>query len=145
MNVGSDNDEIITVVGPVVEGLGFELVDVQVARGGRRRIVRVLADRPAGGIALADCARISRALAVALEATNVADGSYTLEVSSPGLDRPLVTARDFQRCVGEHITLYLTDGQKLEGALTAADESQVVLDGGEPIPRTQVKHGTRNY
>ena len=145
MTVGSDNDEIMTVVGSVVEGLGFELVDVQVARGGRRRIVRVLADRTGGGIALADCARISRALGAALEDTNVADGSYTLEVSSPGLDRPLVTARDFQRYVGEHITLHLTDGRMLEGALTAADESQVVLDGGEPIPRTQVKHGTRNY
>ena len=116
-------DEIKAAVHPVVEGLGFDVIDVQVAAAGRRRIVRILADRPAGGIALAECAQISRAVSAALDKTSVADSSYTLEVSSPGLGRPLETPRDFQRYVGERITLHLIDG----GCL-------IFDDGREQIP-----------
>jgi ribosome maturation factor RimP len=139
------DDELVAAVAPIVEGLGFDLIEVQSARAGRRRIVRILADRPQGGIALADCERISRALAVAFEETPLAAGPYTIEVSSPGLDRPLVTVRDFQRYTGETVTLHLVDDRTLEGTLAGADDDHVILSGKEPIPRVQIKYGTRNY
>jgi ribosome maturation factor RimP len=145
MIVKPAEDAVLDAILPVVEGLGFELVEVQVARAGRRRIVRVLADRPRGGIALADCARISRALSPALETTELASGPYTLEVSSPGLDRRLEAARDFRRYVGESVTLHLSDGRQAVGVLASADDVHLKLDGGEPIPYAQVKYGTRNY
>ena len=139
------DDELVVAIAPIVEGLGFDLVEVQTARAGRRRIVRILADRPKGGIALADCERISRALAVAFEHTPLASGPYTLEVSSPGLDRPLVSVRDFLRYTGEAVTLHLVDERRIEGTLAGADEENVILSGKEPIPRVQIKYGTRNY
>jgi ribosome maturation factor RimP len=139
-------DEIVASVTPVVEGLGFDLVDLTVARAGRRQIVRVLADKPTGGIGLDDCARISRALGAALETADLIRGPFTLEVSSPGLDRRLTEARDFRRYTGEEMTLQLEDGRQVKGVLSEVTEEHLTLgDGGEAIPLAQVRYGTRNY
>jgi ribosome maturation factor RimP len=145
-NVTRGRDEIVASVTPVVEGLGFDLVDLTVARAGRRQIVRVLADKPAGGIALDDCARISRAVGAALETADLIRGPFTLEVSSPGLDRRLTEPRDFRRYTGEEMTLQLADGRRLQGVLhEATDEHLILGEGGETIPLAQVRYGTRNY
>jgi len=133
-------------VAPVVEGLGCELIALQVARAGRRRIIRILADRPKGGITLGDCERISRAVGAALEQGDPGEGAYTLEVSSPGLDRHLTTPRDFARYVGEAVTLQMQDGRTRSGVLAGVDENGLRLEEvGEAIPYTQVRYGTRNY
>lgn len=131
---------------PVVEGLDCEIVALQVARAGRRRIIRILADRPKGGITLGDCERISRASSAALEQVDLGEGPYTLEVSSPGLDRHLTTPRDFARYVGEGITLQMLDGHTRTGVLSAVIEDRLRLeDEAEEIPLEQVSYGTRNY
>ena len=145
MTVVADQNQIADVVEPVIVGLGFELVAVQVARAGRRHIIRVLADRPGGGIGLADCAQISRALSAALDEVPGTDGPYTLEVSSPGLDWHCESLSDFRRYRGQSMTIHLADGGTLSGTLTEADEEQLVFDSGDIVPRTQVKYGTRNY
>jgi ribosome maturation factor RimP len=139
-------EELEAAVLPVVTGLGFDLVDLQVARAGRRRIVRVLADRPTGRITLDECAKISRALAVALEQFGFASEPYVLEVSSPGLDRRLQSPRDFHRYVGETLTLHFADGSVRQGTLKEVDDFGLQLgDTGDRIPFAQVKYGTRNY
>jgi ribosome maturation factor RimP len=145
MTVVADQNQITDVVEPVIIGLGFELVAVQVARAGRRHVVRVLADRPGGGIGLSDCAQISRALSAALDDVPGTDGPYTLEVSSPGLDWHCEKLSDFVRYQGQSMTIHLADGGTFSGILTEATEEQLVFETGDIVPRKQVKYGTRNY
>jgi ribosome maturation factor RimP len=138
--------DLEAAVAPVVRGLGFDLVEVQQARAGKKRIVRILADRPTGGIGLDECARISRALAVALEEAGLGREPYVLEVSSPGLDYRLSKPEDFRRYVGEALMLHLTDGAQVEGALKEVNDAGLWLDGRvDPVPFAQVRYGTRKY
>lgn len=140
-----EQEEITAALRPVLTGLGFDLVAVQVARAGRRSLIRILADRPEGGIQLSDCVQISKAASVALEGVPGTDTTFTLEVSSPGLDWHCTTLEDFKRYRGQSMTLHLVDGQKVSGTLTEAGAEALVLDSTRPIPREQVRYGTRNY
>ena len=90
-----------------VRALGFELVDVELAGGRQHQMLRVYIDGPQG-ITVDDCAEVSRQLAAILDVEDPFPGSYTLEVSSPGLDRPLVTPTDFRRFQGEIIKVRLS-------------------------------------
>jgi ribosome maturation factor RimP len=87
---------------PGVEALGFELVDAELAGGGRGATLRVYIDSPQG-ITVEDCADVSRQISAILDVEDPIQGSYTLEVSSPGLDRPLVTPEDFRKRLGETV------------------------------------------
>jgi ribosome maturation factor RimP len=91
--------EIVTLAEPVIEELGLRLVRVKIsAQGGT--IVQIMADRPSGAISVDDCASISRRLSPLLDAHDPIPGGYTLEVSSPGIDRPLVRPSDFEDWAG---------------------------------------------
>ena len=87
---------------PGVKAVGFELVDVELAGSHHNPILRVYIDSPVG-VNVDDCARVSRQLSALLDVEDPLPGQYTLEVSSPGVDRPLVTPDDFKRFVGETI------------------------------------------
>ena len=93
-------DRIEGMIAPTVEGLGFRLVRVLVSGSGKPRL-QVMAERRDGkSIGVDDCASISREISTVLDVEDPFDGDYTLEVSSPGIDRPLVTAQDFERFAG---------------------------------------------
>ncbi|MEE9614397.1 MAG: ribosome maturation factor RimP [Thermodesulfobacteriota bacterium] len=87
------------LAGPLVEGMGIELVDALYTTESGRRIVRLLIDKP-GGVTVDDCSRVSREFGTFLDVEDPVQGSYSLEVSSPGLDRPLLKEGDFLRAVG---------------------------------------------
>ena len=91
-----------TLLEPGVQALGFELVDVELAGSRHNPTLRVYIDNPAG-VNVDDCARVSRQLSALLDVEDPLPGHYTLEVSSPGLDRPLVKPEDFKRYLGETI------------------------------------------
>ncbi|MFN7595981.1 MAG: ribosome maturation factor RimP, partial [Cereibacter sp.] len=82
------------IVQPVIEGLGFELVRIRLM-GGRTPTLQIMADRPEGGIVVDDCARISTAVSAVLDVEDPIEENYVLEVSSPGIDRPLTRLKDF--------------------------------------------------
>lgn len=84
---------------PILESLGMELVDIEFARAGRDGVLRLFIDKD-GGITLDDCADVSRELSAILDVEDIIPGHYTLEVSSPGLDRPLKTPADYERFAG---------------------------------------------
>src|SRR5262245_66375908 len=84
----------------LLEQSDLELVDVEVGGSPRGLIVRVLVDKP-GGVSVEDCARVSRAVGDDLEAADAFPGRYTLEVSSPGINRPLKRREDYERFAGE--------------------------------------------
>ena len=89
--------------------MGFELFAARFFRAGSRSILRIFIDRP-NGITIEDCEHVSNALSLLLDVENFLNGrSYTLEVSSPGIDRPLTTERDFRRACGREVTVYLRE------------------------------------
>ncbi|MGZ4139896.1 MAG: ribosome maturation factor RimP [Actinomycetota bacterium] len=106
---------------------GAELVDVQVKRG-RTQLVRVVADQP-GGITLDVCAQVSEELSRMLDADDPIQGRYTLEVTSPGLDRPLRTEEDFRKNAGRKVKVVLRSGRHEEGAIAVVGTSDVTLEG----------------
>ncbi len=92
------------LVGPLLDERGLELVDVDFTVEHGRHVLRIYIDRP-GGVTLGDCTDISRELSTLLDVEDFIPGSYTLEVSSPGLDRPLKSERDFSRHIGGKVRI----------------------------------------
>jgi ribosome maturation factor RimP len=105
-------DTLAELLRPVVEGLGYELWDLEYAPGRGHGVLRVYIDA-APGVTLEDCERVSRAVSEVLDEADPVPGHYTLEVSSPGLERTLRTAGQFARFVGE--TVYVELSEPLEG------------------------------
>jgi len=116
---------------PGVQAMGCELVDVELVGSGPRMTLRVYIDKP-GGVTVDDCADVSRQLSAILDVEDPLPGSYLLEVSSPGLDRPLVTADDFRRYVGETIRVQMhqpiAGRKRFKGRLLEASDEQVTLE-----------------
>ncbi len=108
----------------------MELVELTCRPQGGQLYVRLLVDR-AGGVTIQQCAQVNQRLGEALEAGQVVEGGYTIEVSSPGLDRPLVTPRDFERAVGEDLRLDMATPEgrtkELTGMLLAVQPDAVVI------------------
>ena len=120
--------EIIT---PVIEGMGFELVRVRLM-GGNTKTLQVMAERPDGGIEVDDCAQISNALSATLDVEDPLEDAYTLEVSSPGIDRPLTRLKDFDTWEGYEAKLEtseMIDGRKrFKGQLQGTEGSEVLIE-----------------
>lgn len=135
-------DDVLRQVGPklerVVEFAGMELVHVEARRESGGMVLRLFIDRE-GGVTLDDCARVSRQVSAELDADDPLPGRYTLEVSSPGLDRPLSKDRDFQRFSGQTVRIVTAaplDGQRhFKGRLNGLAEGSVhvVLEDGREI------------
>lgn len=121
-------ERIRSLAEPVLARHGVDLVELAVRRG-RTQLVRVVADRESG-IDLETCARVSEELSRMLDADDPVVGRYTLEVTSPGLDRPLRTASDFRRVVGKRVRIVLADGQR-EGTLEEVEPDRVRVQTGE--------------
>ena len=123
-------EEVRLLALPLAEEAGYELVDVEFAAQGRRRAIRVLIDKP-GGITLGDCGLFRRRLSDCLDMNQTVPWSYHLEVSSPGLDRPLRTLEAVARFTGQRATLTLVearDGRRnFEGELKGCDGQRVLL------------------
>lgn len=116
-----------------MSALGFELVEIELAGGGNQTLLRLYIDSEEG-VNVDDCADVSRQVSAVLDVEDPIAGRYTLEVSSPGLDRPLVKPSDFIQRIGETVKVRLyqaIDGRrKFKGELVSADENRVVIDSG---------------
>ena len=123
------------ILNPIVEEYGFELVDVEYVKEGSTWYLRAYIDKP-GGICIDDCEAVSRRLSDILDEKDYIDDAYILEVSSPGLGRPLRKERDFRRSLGEEVevrTYRMIEKQKeFTGILKEYDEKTVTIeeDGG---------------
>ena len=126
-------DRLQEVISPILWTLGLELIDVVCVGRGPRSVVRVLVDKP-GGVTIADCEQAHKALGPALDVADPFPHAYTLEVSSPGLDRPFQRTQDYQRAIGKQVNLKLRqplEGQwRITGELMQVDETLVVLEVG---------------
>ena len=122
------------LLSPIVESNGFELVDVEYVKEAGNWYLRGYIDKP-GGITVNDCETVSRAFSDRLDEDDFIEDSYILEVSSPGLGRPLKKERDFERSLGEEveIRLYkaLNKQKEFTGILKAYDKETVTIETAE--------------
>ncbi|WP_299152745.1 ribosome maturation factor RimP [uncultured Tateyamaria sp.] len=121
--------EIIT---PVIEDLGYELVRVRLMSGKDESTLQIMADKPDGGIEVDDCAAISTAVSATLDVEDPILDAYTLEVSSPGIDRPLTRLKDFDAFEGYEAKLEtdeLIDGRRrFKGVLAGIEDDEVLIN-----------------
>jgi ribosome maturation factor RimP len=129
-------ERILKLAAPVADGQGVSIVDVEMTGSVRKPTVRVFIDKE-GGVTLDDCEKVSRGLSALLDVEDMIHTSYVLEVSSPGLDRPLRDIRDFERSVGKLarvITKESIDNRTFFiGRITGvkADSVSLTAEGGE--------------
>ena len=119
------------IIGPVIEDLGFELVRIRL-QGGKTATLQIMADRPDGGINVDDCADISTAVSAIMDVEDPIEDNYHLEVSSPGIDRPLTRMKDFATFEGYEVRLETNqaiDGRKrFKGVLAGTEGDEVLLN-----------------
>ncbi|MFC1891375.1 ribosome maturation factor RimP [Thermodesulfobacteriota bacterium] len=124
-------DQIISLAEPILDEMGFELVDVEYLSEHGRWILRLYIDKT-GGITVGDCAKVSRELAGIIDIKDIIDNEYVLEVSSPGLNRPLKKEEDFIRVTGEKIKVRMRnpiDGRKnFSGHLKEYKDKDIYLE-----------------
>ena len=131
-------EQVRAVAARVAETYGLQIFDVQYRREASGMVLRVQIDRPGGGatseesVSVDDCARISRDLSAVLDVDDVVPGAYVLEVSSPGLDRPLRTVDDYRRFRGRRAKLVMrerVDGQMFfKGRLGGLEDNRVIIE-----------------
>ena len=124
-------EKVRGIAGPLAAQEGAELVDVEFGGGGGRQTLRIYIDK-AGGVSLDDCSAVSRSVSAALDVEDPLEGSYDLEVSSPGLDRPLRTPEHFEKYKGAKVRVKtyapVGDRKNFVGILKGFAEGHVVVD-----------------
>lgn len=142
----SVQDDLSRLIRPVIEAMGFEYVGLEYLSNPKNRLVRIYIDREPEGISVDDCAAVSNEVSALLDVEDPVSGHYSLEVSSPGVERPLFEPEHYRRFAGErarvHLYAPLGDGhdnrrdnrRKLTGTIVAADDDRVVIEvDGENI------------
>lgn len=132
------------LVQPIIDAGNYELVDVEYVKEGANKYLRIYADKE-GGINIDDCVDISRALEAKLDEDDFIEEAYILEVSSPGLGRPLKKEKDFARSIGKNVEVKLYKaieiGKEFEGELISYTSDDVVIrveDMEVTIPRKEI-------
>jgi ribosome maturation factor RimP len=146
-----DVERVREIADRVAASSGLEIVDVEFLGGGKARMLRVFLDKaaagtdPLAGVTHEDCANFSREFGTILDVEDVMPGSYTLEVSSPGLDRKLVKAADFTRFTGSRLKLTtrqpVNNNRHFEGRLEKFDDGRLMLDLSVASHKSRKKMG----
>jgi len=134
--LAKQEQQLTELLAPTVEAAGYQLWGIELVRAGRHTTLRIFIDK-ADGITVDDCALISREASALLDVEDPIPNEYTLEVSSPGMDRPLFTEAQFTQYVGQKIEVKLTVPQegrrKFKGLLTSFDGDMLVMEvDGKP-------------
>ena len=138
-------NELKNIIGDYVRNQGLDLIDLICRYEGRDLILRILVDKPEGGIRLGDCAYLNNEISRILDVKEILQKNYILEVASPGLDRQLKTKNDFLRCIKKQVRFFLNEkiqGKlQLEGVIVRVGEDCVYIELGEKmlqLPLTQI-------
>jgi ribosome maturation factor RimP len=135
MGKASDRDSLVRLLAPVVEAQGLDLEDVVVTQAGKRRQLRVIVDQD-GGISLDTVAAVSTAVAAQLDDSDAMGGSpYVLEVTSPGVDRPLTAPRHWRRNRTRLVKVATAEATALEGRLVEVDDDGIGVESDGVVTR----------
>ena len=136
-------ENLTNLIEPVVEGLGYELLGIEYISQGRHSVLRLYIDSEQG-IGLGDCEQVSRQVSGVMDVEEPLKGQYVLEVSSPGLDRPLFKAEHYIRHIGHTVRIRLRRPQgsqrKFRGLLVEADEEGILLRDAENGQETRLDY-----
>lgn len=128
------DERLAAIVRPTIEGMGFELVRLRLM-GGNRVTLQIMAERPDGTMEVDDCAELSRQLSAVLDVEDPIEREYTLEVSSPGIDRPLTRLEDFDRWEGYEARVETAEPiegrRRFKGVLAGVEDDEVLIDVDE--------------
>lgn len=124
-------EKVEATIAPSIADMGYELVQVKFMDGKSAQTLQIMAERPDGSMSVDDCAKISRQISAVLDVEDVIPNAYRLEVSSPGIDRPLVKLADYPKYIGHTVKVEMVlpvDGRKrFTGAIKAVEGENVVL------------------
>ena len=124
-------EQIAELIAPTVEALGLELWGIELQQQGKYSLLRVYIENRENGVSIEDCEKVSRQVSALLDVEDPISGEYTLEVSSPGMDRPLFTAEQFGLYVGETVNIRLRTAmqgrRKFKGVIERVNEGVVDL------------------
>jgi ribosome maturation factor RimP len=124
--------KLLELLDPVAEAAGYEIVRLRLMGGAERRRLQIMAERPDGEMVVEDCAKLSRKVSEVMDAADPIAGEYVLEVSSPGIDRPLTRPKDFEAYEGYEAKIELdrlAEGRKrFRGKLAGLEGDQVAVD-----------------
>jgi ribosome maturation factor RimP len=127
-----EDQSLLDLLDPVAEALGYDIVRLRLMSGTRSRRLQIMAERPDGDMNVEDCTRLSRAVSEVMDAADPIEGDYLLEVSSPGVDRPLTRLKDFEAYEGYEAKLELdrlADGRKrFRGELAGIEGDNVAIN-----------------
>jgi len=127
----ADMTDLRGLLEPSIESLGYELLLLEQTHNEKDAVLRVYIDAP-GGILLEDCEQVSRQISLILDLEDPIRGTYALEVSSPGADRPLVKAEHFKRVIGEEVRIlardYILGRRRFKGRLVSVDDEQLLVE-----------------
>lgn len=125
------SDKLKQLIEPSIDALGYELVQVELTQSGKDPVLRIYIDAP-GGILVEDCERVSRDLSVLFDVEDPLPGTYLLEVSSPGLDRPLTKPAHFARVLEQKVKVlmrsYVLGRRRFTGQLVEANDEYIVVE-----------------
>lgn len=128
MSAGGRRDRLVRLLEPAVGEVGFDLEDVTVTPAGKHRVLRLVVDSD-DGVSIDDTAELSQKVSTILDASDeMGSAAYTLEVTSPGVERSLTQPRHWRRAVGRLVRVSLTDGQVFTGRVVSADDASVALE-----------------
>ena len=123
--------KLALIIAPIIEGLGYELVRLRFMAG-HTPTLQIMADKPDGGIEVDDCSKISHNISAVLDVEDPIEEEYTLEVSSPGIDRPLTRLKDFETWAGYEVkleTAELIEGRKrFKGVLHGVQDGEILIE-----------------
>jgi ribosome maturation factor RimP len=141
VSTSDTRDRLAEELSAPVGALGLDLEAVDLSSAGKRRVLRVAVDKD-GGVTMDDIAEATRAVSTALDSRDLmGERTYTLEVSSPGVDRPLTLPRHWRRNQGRLVKVTLHEGEPVTGRITTSDDDAAVLDVGgneQRVPFDQV-------
>ncbi|MBN2184328.1 MAG: ribosome maturation factor RimP [Candidatus Krumholzibacteriota bacterium] len=127
----SVNEQVASLVNKELEALGVELVKLDLSSRGKRSILRVFIDDPEKGVTIDDCVRVTKALGLALDGEDIIQGRYNLEISTPGMNRPLTRRDHYLRFTGKTARVeYMAGGGEKRssiGEITGIEEDKVIL------------------
>jgi len=139
-------NELRDLLGNNLKDQGLDLVDLIYRYEGKYIYLRILVDKPEGGISLDECARLNNEISRILDEKDILRDRYILEVFSPGLDRPLLTKSDFLRCIDRNARFFLLESingkTELEGVITKVEDNSVYIDIDDntlEIPLAKIK------
>ena len=127
------NSKIEALAKTVIEAKGMELIELKVAGCSNDVLIQIIADKPSGGITMGECAILNKSLVAAIEQESfLPSENFSLELSSPGLDRPLVTRKDFMRFLAQELHIWLNEpveGKKeVQGRLAEVAENSLIVE-----------------